>query len=258
MTLRASVSSSALSSISSRPPRTPGCAPARGRCRGSRIGDGSRAISVRANAAAVTARAVVVSATSSKLARPSRSRGSAASSSRASCCRPSASLTTDAYVAIARCNLLRGSATRVSASPSSARTGPASTACCGGRLPGAAADHQSLQQAVGRQPVRAVHARAGHLARGEQAGKIGAAVHIGDHATAAVVRPRHHRNRLARRVDARRPARRGDRRETAIEVGDCRARPGMRRDPPSPATGRRWQPRRHRAGPGRPSDEHPR
>ncbi len=97
---------------------------------------------------------------------------------------------------IARCRSAAARRDATDCSAASPRLGPASTACAAAALPGPAADHQALEQAVGRQPVRAVHAGAGHLARGEQPGQFGAAVHVGDHAAAAVVRARHHRNRL--------------------------------------------------------------
>ena len=44
---------------------------------------------------------------------------------------------------------------------------------------GPIAHHQPLQQAVGRQPVGAVHAGAGHLAGGEQSWQRGQPVHVG-------------------------------------------------------------------------------
>ena len=74
--------------------------------------------------------------------------------------------------------------------------GPASTAWSAAARARPAADDQAFEQAVGRQPVRAVHAGARHLARGEQAREFGAPVHIGDDAAAAVVRAGHHRDRL--------------------------------------------------------------
>ena len=84
---------------------------------------------------------------------------------------------------------------RAPASTSAGR--PRSTGVRGSRLRRAAAgarvggdplgEHQALQQRVGGQPVRAVHAGAGDLAAGVQAGHGGAAVQVGAHAAAGVV-----------------------------------------------------------------------
>ena len=90
-----------------------------------------------------------------------------------------------------------------------------------GRLPCPAADDQALQKAVGRQPVCTMQAGAGHLTGREKARQIGAAVHVGHHAAAAVVRARHHRNRFARRIDAGGTARRRHRREPPLEAIDA-------------------------------------
>ena len=216
------------------------------------------AASVRASAAAATARAVTVSATSSNWRGSRASRGIGGVEFLRSCCSPSASRTTDACRVIARCNFAAGQCDpRLDVTELGVcRSGIDGVRGCG--LPGAAADHEALQQAVGRQPVRAVHAGARHLARGEQPGKFGAAVHVGDDAAAAVVRARHHRNRLPRRIDPGGPAGRRHRREPAREVGRSRGRRGTRTDRRSRAAGRRWRPRPHHAGPGHPSDARPR
>ena len=79
-----------------------------------------------------------------------------------------------------------------------------------------AGDH-ALGQAVRRQPVRAVHARARHLADGVQAAAARYAVEAGRDATARVVRGRRHRDPVAGRVDADLPAGGGDRREPLVE-----------------------------------------
>ena len=215
---------------------------------------------MRASAAAATARAVAVSATSSKSARVGIGRGGAASSSqRQVAAGPSPSRTTDAYRVIARCRSLavkRVALRRILRlrHRRPRRHGHASAAA----LPGPAADHQTLEQAVGRQPVGAVHAGARHLAGGEQTGQLGAAVHVGDHTAAAVVRTGHDRNRLARRIDARRAAGRGDGREPLLEAARCRARRGRRTRHRSRAAARRWPRPPRRAGRGRPSGARPR
>ena len=56
-------------------------------------------------------------------------------------------------------------------------------------------EDQALQQGVGGQPVRAVHAGAGDLAAGVQAGDGGAAVQVGADAAGGVVRGRGDRDR---------------------------------------------------------------
>ena len=63
------------------------------------------------------------------------------------------------------------------------------------------ADHETLQQAVGREPVRAVQAGARHLTGGVETRHGRAAVHIGDAAAASVVRRGTYRDRVAHRVD---------------------------------------------------------
>jgi hypothetical protein len=91
----------------------------------------------------------------------------------------------------------------------------------GGGPSGPTADDQSFQQAVGGQPVGAVHSGAGHLASGEQPRQLGAPVDVGDHAAAAVVRTGSHRDRLANGIDAGCLTRSGDGRESAREVVDA-------------------------------------
>ena len=67
---------------------------------------------------------------------------------------------------------------------------------------------------VGRQPVGALHAGAGDLADGEEAGDAGPPVEVGDHASAAVVRGRCDRYGLAGGVEPGRAAGAQDRRES--------------------------------------------
>ena len=85
------------------------------------------------------------------------------------------------------------------------------------RRGGPLAHHQSLEQGVRREPVRAVQSGPGDLAHREQAGDRGAPVQIGQHAAAVVVRGRGDRDRVGRRVDAGQRAGRRHRRETAGE-----------------------------------------
>ena len=70
------------------------------------------------------------------------------------------------------------------------------------RLRRGAREHHAFQQRVAGQAVGAVQAGAGGLADGVQARHVGAARQVGEHAAAGVVRRRHHRDRLARDVDA--------------------------------------------------------
>ena len=62
---------------------------------------------------------------------------------------------------------------------------PGRRCVCRRRLSGAATDHQTFQQAVGRQPIGAVHPGAGHLAHCVEPRQLGLAVHIGDDPAAA-------------------------------------------------------------------------
>ena len=124
----------------------------------------------------------------------------------------------------------------------------------GGPLP----HHQTLEQRVGRQPVRAVQAGPGDLADREQSGHGGAAVQVGEHAAAVVVRGRGDRDRVGGRVDAGQRAGRGHRREAAGE--DAGRDAGRIQEDvvadaarvPVPSAGRRPATPRL-AGPGRPA-----
>ena len=203
-------------------------------------------LSLRANAAAATARAVTVSATSSK----SRTVDNAAHLRRAEDFgkrrSPAASRTTDASRVIARCSARRFGAVWAIGSGAVARDCPARRRVGGGGLSGPATDHQTFQQAVGRQAVRAVHPGAGHLARGEQPGQLGSAVHVGDDAAAAVVRAGNDRNRLTHRVDAGRPACGGDGREAGREAVDPARVEVDARIAGRTSAARRWPPPPHR------------
>ena len=64
-----------------------------------------------------------------------------------------------------------------------------------------------------------MQAGVGGFAHGVEAGQVGAAVQIGDHAAAGVVRRRHHRDGLARDVDAQAEAARVDGGEVFLEEG---------------------------------------
>ncbi|SHV08044.1 Uncharacterised protein [Mycobacteroides abscessus subsp. abscessus] len=55
-----------------------------------------------------------------------------------------------------------------------------------------------------------MHTGARDLARGEQPGHLGVTVRIGDDTAAAVMRPRHYRDQLDRRIYPGRRARGGD------------------------------------------------
>ena len=177
-------------------------------------------LSVRASAAAATARAVSVSATSSK----SRGRRwcepaplDSVSDRRLQPGGVADHRGVPAHRALQFAAVRRGVGDRLGRR----RAAPARPPRMLGRgLPGAAADHQTFQQAVGRQPVGAVHPGAGHLAGGEQPGQLGPAVHVGDDAAAAVVRARHDRDRLPGGVDAGGPAGGRDRREAGLEAVD--------------------------------------
>jgi hypothetical protein len=75
---------------------------------------------------------------------------------------------------------------------------------------GGAGKHHAFEQRVAGQAVGAVQAGAGGLAHGVQARQVGAAVQVGDHAAAGVVRRGHHRNGLLGDVDAQLQAARVD------------------------------------------------
>ena len=94
------------------------------------------------------------------------------------------------------------------------------------------AEHQAVEQRVGREPVRAVHAAARGLAARPQVRQRRRAVEVGDHTAGEVVRGRRDRQPVARGIEAGRPARLPDRREAAA---------GSRRSSSRRATGaRRW------------------
>ena len=80
------------------------------------------------------------------------------------------------------------------------------------------AEHQPFEQRVAGEPIRAVHARARDLAGGEQPGHRRAAVEIGLDAAHHVVRGRPDRNQIAREIEARLQARRGDRRKSPMHL----------------------------------------
>ena len=91
---------------------------------------------------------------------------------------------------------------RASATGSAARGSPS-----GEHLGDPAREDQSLEQRVGGEPVGAVHAGAGDLAGGEQAGHDGLAVEVGGDAARRVVAGRGDRDQLGHRVDAVRSGR---------------------------------------------------
>ncbi len=136
-------------------------------------------------------------------------------------CSPAALRTTEASRLIACCSSPRFGAVWAIGSGSGRARRSGRRGVRGRGLSGPATDHQAFQQAVGRQPVGAVHPGAGHLARGEQPGQLGLAVHVGDDAAAAVVRARHDRDGLADGVDAGGAARGGDGGEPGLEAVDA-------------------------------------
>ena len=92
----------------------------------------------------------------------------------------------------------------------------------------AGAEHQSLEQRVGRQPVRAVQPGAGRFAGGKQPGQRRPAPHVGVDAAHHVVRRRADRNRIARDVDADLRAHRRDRRKPLPHVVGVQVREGQK------------------------------
>ena len=95
---------------------------------------------------------------------------------------------------------------------------PRSRADVGGhRVAGARAEHGALEQRVRREPVGAVHARAGDLAHGVEVRHARASGQVGRHPAHQVVRRGLHRDRLARPVVAALPHRRIDRRKAGRE-----------------------------------------
>ena len=75
---------------------------------------------------------------------------------------------------------------------------PVAAMCARRRL----AEHEAFEQRVGGEAVGAVEARLGDLARRIEAGRVGAAVEVHDHAAAGVMLRRDDRDRLLRDVDA--------------------------------------------------------
>ena len=136
-----------------------------------------------------------------------------------------------------------GQAGSRSAAGRSSRTGSTRA----GHLPGevapeAGAGDDALGEAVGGQPVGAVHARARDLADGVETGQRGRAVESAGHAAAREVGGRRDRDAVAGRIDADLAARLGDRREARRRS----ARPGWwrrgrrgRRRHPAPRAMRR-------------------
>ena len=96
-------------------------------------------------------------------------------------------------------------------------------------LGAAAAEHDTFEQGVAGQPVGPVQPGIGRLAHRVQAGQVGPALDVGDHAAAGVVGRRHDRDRLAGDVDAQLRAAGVDGREVRAQevlalVGDDRSR----------------------------------
>ena len=137
-------------------------------------------------------------------------------------CSPAASRTTEASRLIARCSSRRFGAVWVIGSGHASRaTRPAAAACAAAAFPARPPTTRPSSKLLEAKPVGAVHPGAGHLARGEQPGQLGLAVHVGDDAAAAVVRPRDDRDGLTDGVDACGPARGGDGREPGLEAVDA-------------------------------------
>ena len=142
--------------------------------------------------------------------------------------------------------------------PSTARMAPVA---CGpdaarlDRLDDPGAEHHALEQRVRRQPVGAVHARAGDLARGPQPGQRRGAVEVGDDAAARGSAPPA-RSAASRRAGSRPTGRSADRdgREPLVEARRGRwrratggRRPGRACAGSSPATPRRGAGARRRS-----------
>ncbi len=130
------------------------------------------------------ARAVTVSAASSKRSDRSAEQtrcGASARRRHRAVRRPSASRTTDAYSAHG-CAAARFAHTNSGDAPARAcaRTEPDRARVLGCGAAGPATDDQPFQQAVGGQADWPRASRAGHLARGEEAGQFGAPMHVGD------------------------------------------------------------------------------
>ena len=209
-------------------------------CASSRLGEVlapvAPRVSSRPRAAARRARATVCRLVASQAlgARVAAAARGRSSRSRAERSRPRLSRAAQHAGAVGHRRLRRCSRVDASSSPHRAgRRGAGSPARRQRRRARSRADprgeHQALEQRVGRQPVGAVHAGAGALAAGVQAGHAGAAVQVGAHAAAGVVRGRRDRDQLGHRVDAVRAAAREDRREPVLphlraEVRGRRAR----------------------------------
>eukprot|EP01022_Parablepharisma_sp_SALTPOND_P004214 TRINITY_DN118_c5_g1_i1.p1 TRINITY_DN118_c5_g1~~TRINITY_DN118_c5_g1_i1.p1 ORF type:complete len:1641 (+),score=478.48 TRINITY_DN118_c5_g1_i1:3715-8637(+) len=82
-----------------------------------------------------------------------------------------------------------------------------------------AAQYQAFQQRIAGQAVGAMQAGIGGLSHRIQAREVGAAGHVGDHATTGVMRRRHHRDGLAGDVDTELQAARLDGREVLGDEG---------------------------------------
>ena len=79
-------------------------------------------------------------------------------------------------------------------------------------------EDQPFEQAVRRQPIRAMHSGAGHFAARIQAGHVRSTEQVGAYTTTCVVRPWRDRNRRRHRIDTVRATRRGDGGETLREI----------------------------------------
>ena len=204
--------------------------------RGREIGRGSARLGFPRGAAPLCA---ISDATVTMLARrhPSwSSTGSAASrSSSAACCscsRLSASCRlersrnspTDFHISsrISASFIVRASAAvrprRSAPSPEHRRRQFGVTRRPGHRAARARAEHQAFEQRIAGEAVRAVHARARHLARGKQPGHRRAAVEIGFDAAHHVVRCRPDRNEIAREIEPCLQTRRGDHRKPPVHL----------------------------------------
>ena len=82
----------------------------------------------------------------------------------------------------------------------------------------ARANHQTLCQRVGSQPVRAVHTRVGNLTHRKQTVHFGGAVQVRNDATAGVVSSGRNGNAIGSWVDARGQTRLGDKRKAFGKV----------------------------------------
>ena len=85
------------------------------------------------------------------------------------------------------------------------------------------AEHHPLEQGVGGQPVGTVHPRAGSLAGCPQTRQGARTVEVGQHPSRDVVGSRCDREPVDRRVEPDDAKRLGDRRETPVEILQCRS-----------------------------------